>query len=89
MDELRCPYCQSETEYVPATKVYRRGGFGFLYLCATFPVCDSYVSAGDDGKPMGTLANRDLREKRKRLFTLIDKISAENKAPRQEAVSHQ
>lgn len=86
MDAMTCPYCNSEVAYAPATAVYKRAGFGFLYLCRNFPACDSYVSAGDDGRPMGSLANRELREQRKRLFALVDQISTDRKAPRQEVM---
>lgn len=86
MNDTKCHYCGSDVEYAPAAKVYRRAGFGFLYLCKGFPACDAYVSAGDDGKPMGTLANRELREQRKRFFNLVEQISAERKMPRHEVL---
>ena len=86
MTDTKCPYCGSEVEYAPAAKVYKKPGYGFLYLCSDFPSCDSYVSAGDDGKPMGTLANRELREQRKRFFNLVEQISAERQMPRHEVL---
>lgn len=86
MEPLKCPYCNCSVEYVPAFNVYKRDGFGFLFRCTNHPVCDSYVKAGDDGKPMGTLANGYLRDLRKRLVGLIEKISENNKTPRQEVM---
>ncbi len=86
MVDPKCPYCNSEVAYTSATAVYKKPGFGFLYLCSKFPSCDSYISAGDDAKPLGTLANRELRNLRKRFFGLIDQISEAKQAPRQEVV---
>ncbi|WP_075588182.1 zinc-finger-containing protein [Rhodoferax antarcticus] len=86
MNELKCPYCFSDIEYFPAERVYKRAGYGFLFVCKGYPACDSYVSASDDAKPMGTLANRYLREQRKRVVHLISEISDRNKTPRQEVM---
>lgn len=87
MHGMSCPYCGKPVEYTSAEKVYRKSGFGFLYLCTGFPTCDSYVAAGDDARPAGTLANRALRELRKKLHDLITQVSVEQEVPRQEVVS--
>lgn len=56
-----CPFCSSSVSLVDSAKVYRRS-YGFIYLCDRYPYCDARVSChrGSD-KPMGTLANRELR----------------------------
>ena len=87
MRGMTCPYCGSAVEFTSAAKVYRKEGYGFLYLCTGYPACDSYVAAGDDARPMGTLANRPLRDLRKRLHDLITQIGVDQKVPRQEVVS--
>ena len=65
---IKCPYCHANASLRPASVVYglnRRSQGKFLYLCDRWPACDAYVSAHDKThRPMGTLANGDLRHKR-------------------------
>ena len=65
---IKCPYCHANATLRPASVVYgfnRRSRGKFLYLCDRWPACDAYVSAHDQThRPMGTLANGDLRHKR-------------------------
>ena len=65
---IKCPYCHANASLCPASVVYglnRRSQGKFLYLCDRWPACDAYVSAHDrTHRPMGTLANGDLRHKR-------------------------
>ena len=65
---IKCPYCHANASLRPASVVYglnRRSQGKFLYLCDRWPACDAYVSAHDrTHRPMGTLANGDLRHKR-------------------------
>ncbi|WP_287826953.1 zinc-finger-containing protein [Oscillibacter sp.] len=65
---IKCPYCNSPAFLRPASAVhgqeYRQPGEE-VYVCARYPICDSYVSAHRRTHlPMGTLANRPLRIKR-------------------------
>ena len=66
--QIKCPYCHANASLRPASVVYglnRRSQGKFLYLCDRWPACDAYVSAHDrTHRPMGTLANGDLRHKR-------------------------
>lgn len=66
--QINCPYCGSPAVCRPASIVYGnavRGKGSYLYLCSRWPACDSYVSAHKkDHRPMGTLANGNLRHKR-------------------------
>ena len=65
---IKCPYCHANASLRPASVVYglnRRSQGKFLYLCDRWPACDAYVRAHDrTHRPMGTLANGDLRHKR-------------------------
>lgn len=64
---IHCQYCGSKAVLRSATAVHvgNRRGDGYVYVCARYPFCDSYVGVHPDTrKPMGTLANRALREKR-------------------------
>ena len=63
-----CPYCGSEAVLKLANKLLgsHAGHAGQqLYVCANWPACDAYVFAHrHDTSPMGTLANKELRQKR-------------------------
>lgn len=57
-----CPFCSSSVSLVDSTKVYHRS-YGFIYLCDRFPDCDARVRCHPGSiKPLGTLANRELRQ---------------------------
>ncbi len=57
-----CPFCRSSVSLVDSAKVYRRS-YGFIYLCDRFPHCDARVSCHPGSiKPLGTLADRELRQ---------------------------
>lgn len=78
--QLTCPYCGSPAVCRPASTVYKNNlqtKGSYLYLCSRWPACDSYVSAHNrDRRPMGTLANGELRHKRilaHRAFTRLQK----------------
>lgn len=57
-----CPFCKSSVSLVDSVKVYHRS-YGFIYLCDRYPRCDARVGchSGSD-KPLGTLADRELRQ---------------------------
>lgn len=66
-----CPFCRSSVSLVDSVKVYYRS-YGFIYLCDAFggsrsdhrfPHCDARVSCQpNSNKPLGTLADRELRK---------------------------
>ena len=66
--QIKCPYCHANASLRPASTVYgcgRRSQGKYIYLCDRWPACDAYVSAHSrTHRPMGTLANGDLRHKR-------------------------
>lgn len=66
--QISCPYCGAPAVCRPASIVYGnkvKTKGSYLYLCSRWPTCDSYVAAHKrDRRPMGTLANGDLRHKR-------------------------
>lgn len=66
--QINCPYCGSSALCRPASIVHGSSTHEkgrYLYVCSRWPECDAYVAAHKkDKSPMGTLANRDLRQKR-------------------------
>ena len=55
MKTVSCPYCGSQAELKDAFAVYRRLGYGMVYICPD-ESCDAYVGVheGTD-KPKGSL----------------------------------
>ena len=49
-----------------------------MICCKNFPFCDSYVGTHDDNKPLGRLANKELRNLKKQAHVFFDKIWKEN-----------
>lgn len=61
-----CPHCWGDVELVSHTRIYNGREFGnwpYVYLCVD---CGAYVGLHPDTDlPLGTLADQDLRERRK------------------------
>jgi hypothetical protein len=62
---IKCPYCGAHADLRPASVVYGGGADGWLWVCARYPACDSYVGVHKKTRePLGTLADNALRYKR-------------------------
>jgi len=73
LNGLECPYCGAASELVDSSVIYGKS-YGMIYLCSP---CDAYVGVhkGWDGKrALGSLANKELREARKKAHSLFDPI---------------
>lgn len=46
----------------------------YLYVCSGYPSCDSYIVHKKSMRPMGTLANGDLRHKRIEAHRALNKV---------------
>lgn len=62
---VKC-HCGAHAVLRPASVVYgSKANNEYLYVCARYPACDSYVGVHKKSlKPLGTLADRELRSKR-------------------------
>lgn len=77
---MRCPYCDYPVIVLPNHIIYGKAyGTGLSYACSRYPVCDAYVGmhgekASEEQRylPLGTLANKELRNLRKQTHALID-----------------
>lgn len=70
-----CPYCKSSTEVVSETDVYGREYKGRAMIrCRNYMVCDAYVGTHDNGEPLGRLANKELRNAKKKAHSYFDPI---------------
>jgi hypothetical protein len=69
---LVCPYCGAKTELIDSAYIYGKS-YGMIYICKP---CDAYVGVhkGTD-KALGRLANRELREAKKKAHYYFDQIA--------------
>lgn len=72
----RCPYCGSHSVLKSADGIYRNNSRNtMLYVCSSFPACDSYVRVHPGTKiPIGTMANRELRALRNEAHHYFDQL---------------
>jgi len=57
-----CPYCGSEVILIDSALIYNGRGYGPVWVCSKYPECDAYVGCHKGTtKPLGRLANRELR----------------------------
>lgn len=88
MQGVLCPYCGKESEYVDSIVVYGKS-YGMIYYCKP---CDAYVGTHDDRKDdkgkyiaLGRLAKPELRELKKEVHEVFDKLWTGRKMTRIEA----
>ncbi|MGI0119653.1 zinc-finger-containing protein [Zooshikella sp. RANM57] len=72
---MHCPYCKGRAELVTGHKVYphnRKLHHKFFYLCEP---CKAYVGChGTTRKPLGRLANKELRRAKQEAHKYFDRI---------------
>ena len=72
VEELICPYCGHKAELKDSRIIYGKS-YGLIYLCSNHPVCMAFVGVHKGSTtPLGTLANRELRDLRKDVHSLLD-----------------
>ncbi len=79
-----CPYCGDKANLVDSSVVYKQS-YGMIWLCEP---CDAYTGCHRSStrfKPLGTLANKKLRELRKETHKVFDPIWRKRKMSRSEA----
>jgi hypothetical protein len=67
-----CPYCSKEAAYTSSAQVYGGRDYGRIYLCSP---CEAWVGVhkGTD-KPLGRLADKELREWKKKAHAAFDPL---------------
>ena len=75
---VRCPYCGARAALRPAAALGKNApGYAGkrFYVCTRYPFCDAYVEAhARSGLPMGTLANKRLRWKRREAHDALERL---------------
>ncbi len=70
MQIVKCPYCLKQAEYVTSKEFYGQQYKNNLYVC--YP-CDARVGTHGKGKrPLGTMANKQLRALRMSCHQVFD-----------------
>lgn len=87
---LKCPYCGGKVKLANRTILTNSGSSGTtrgsVYVCEKYPVCDAYVGCKPDtDKPLGTLADRELRVHRMKAHKAFDWLWTSNRMSRTEA----
>ena len=71
---MKCPYCQKEAKWIPNEQVYGLR-FGKSYMCWYCFEDDAYVGCHENSKrPLGTMANKELRKWRMEAHKVIDPL---------------
>lgn len=71
---MTCPYCQKETKWCENKEIYGRN-YGKSYMCYFCRPCWAYVGCHQNTKkPLGTIANAETREWRKKVHAVLDPI---------------
>lgn len=72
----KCPYCGSSIKVISSVEIYGID-YGLMHACSNYPKCDSYGGT--------TIANKELRELRKKCHREFDKIWLSGKKKRSTA----
>jgi len=74
MKKILCPYCGKEALWVSNEKVYGKR-YGKSYMCYYCPTDEAYVGCHNNTrKPLGTMANKELRDWRIKAHAKIDPL---------------
>lgn len=76
---MKCNYCEQQAQWVENKEIYGRN-YGKSYMIWLCKQCDAYVGCHNNTKKsLGTLANKELRERRKKIKNLfIEKFMGGN-----------
>lgn len=74
MNAQRCLFCRSKVSLIDSARVFGCS-YGFIYLCNAYPQCDARVSCYPGTiKPLGTLADKELRRWRRLAHQKFDPL---------------
>jgi len=71
--DVTCPYCNKKAELVDSSVVYGRS-YGMIYLCKCVPSWAYVGCHKGSSKPLGRLADKQLREYKKKVHAAFDPI---------------
>ena len=69
-----CPYCHKEAIWTENKAIYGKN-YGRSYMCYYCKPCNAYVGCHNNSKaPLGTMANEETREWRKKAHATFDPV---------------
>jgi len=85
---MKCPYCHQNAKWCENKEKYGRN-YGRSYMCYYCQPCDAYVGCHENSrKALGTMANKELRELRKKCHALFDPLWKSGKMKRNQAYQY-
>src|SRR3990167_1966788 len=82
---MKCPYCGKNAQYAPNEEFYGKR-YGKSYMAYFCKPCNAYVGTHENStRPLGTMANKELRDKRIETHTLFDPLWKLGSMSRKEA----
>ena len=82
---MKCPYCGKEAKWTSNEVVYGKK-YGKSFMCYWCEGCNDYVGCHNNTtKPLGTMANKELRILRIKCHKLFDKLWNGGKMTRRQA----
>ena len=72
---IKC-YCGADAVLRSNAVLYngKQYGNGWAYVCSRFPKCRGSVGTHPDGRPLGTIADDDTKEWRKKAHAVVDPL---------------
>lgn len=85
--DVRCPGCAKRMRLRLGKLARGKDGTGgrWHYICPDWPTCKHSHGAHDDGRPLGTPADLETREWRRRAHAALDRLHKEGLVCRNEA----
>ncbi len=73
---MTCPYCNQPARFVDNAEIYNGRRYGKSYMMWWCLPCDALVGThqNDPKRPLGTMANKELRQWRRKAHATIDPI---------------
>lgn len=79
-----CPYCHTNAMWTENKRIYGKN-YGKSYMCWWCPVCKAYVGCHNNTRqPLGTMANKMLRDWRITAHSFFDPLWKKGKINRKE-----
>lgn len=86
--KIQCPYCGKEAIWCENKEIYGKN-YGDSVMCYYCKECDAYVGCHKNtSTPLGTMANKELRELRKQCHLLFDPLWKSGKMSRKKAYKY-
>jgi len=82
--DVYCPYCNQRAEFTDSKEVYGKS-YGMIYLCKCVPSWAYVGCHKGSNKPLGRLADKRLREYKKKVHAAFDPLWESDKMKRAEA----